>query len=563
MDTAVIQEPDTDTLLFSSKGFRVIRILLRLLSLWRPRSACFLEKYVYPVFVNLMLLTTGPIRNSIRATGKSTWLNIELLYIVHEIVICLGHILGNLYFASRDLETNVLKPFRPLTGIKEPLNRGLKILNVAIGISMAFFFIMLYALFITTHLLWSQGAQRFSAELPHIRGTVDYILYGFVLFSIAHNLGVGLALFWTLSLLYCCYAARLKIMENIFLKWKQSSGDAVWFFVEMYARPVKNSWKGISWWFLTHNIVTLAIPLYGYELAQAVSGSAYHSKHLPQFICYLIFIVTIWLAPTVVGELIKGREREFMGRINDISPGLLSHSFDEVHSVSNGMRSRGERKIDSESDATNPIPSNNSYFKLTPNPRQTAYQYGSTSTKDSDSARTLSPSLLEAESHSLDEVHSFSNGTRSHGEQKIYFLGDTESDTTPLIASNNDLNLTPNPRQTASQYGSTSTKDPDSAPTLSESTHGSDNAPTLSEPKEGSDSAPTLSEYTFASRGKELRNFLRFLKRRTPGLVSRGYSLQLNLSLISLLGVAISFLINLNSTNSEDMMYRNCNCTMS
>jgi hypothetical protein len=258
-------------------------------------------------------------------------------------------------------------------------------------------------------------------------------------------------------------------MENIFLKWKHSSGDAVSFFVQLYARPVKKSWKRISWWFLAHNIVTLAVPLYGYELAQAVSGRAYHSKHLPQFICYLIFIVTIWLAPTVVGELIKGRERKFMERINDISPWLL-----------------------------------------------------------------------EAESHSLGEVHSVRSGTQSHGEQEIDSLGDTVSDSEPLLASkNNDLNLTLNPRQTASQYsiGSTSA--------------------------EGSDSAPTLSEYTFVSRGKELRNFLRFLKRRTPGLVSRGYSLQLNLSLISLIGGAISFLIELNSMNSEDMMYRHCNCTMS
>ncbi|CAB4015781.1 Hypothetical predicted protein [Paramuricea clavata] len=225
---------------------------------------------------------------------------------------------------------------------------------------------------------------------------------------------------------------------------------------KLYARPVKNSWKRISWWFLAHNIVTLAIPLYGYELAQAVSGRAYHSKHLPPFICYLIFVVTIWLAPTVVGELIKRRERKFMERINDISPWLL-----------------------------------------------------------------------EAERHSLGEVHSVRSGTHSHGKQEIDSLGDTED-----------------------SIGSTSTEGSDSAPTLSEST-------------KDPDSAPTLSEYTFASRGEELRNFLRFLKRRTPGLVSRGYSLQLNLSLISLIGGAISFLIKLNSMNSEDIMYRNCNCTMS
>ncbi|CAB4005732.1 Hypothetical predicted protein [Paramuricea clavata] len=478
MDTAHIQEPDrnTDTLVFTSKDFRVIRNLLRLLSLWRPQSACFSEKYVYPVFINLMLLTLGPIRNSIRATEKSTWLNIELLYIVHEIVIWLGHILGNRYFASRDLETNVLTPLKPLNGITKPLNRRLKILNAAVIMLMTSFTIMLCTLFIVTHILWKQGAERFSAEMPHIRGPLDHILYCSIPFSIVYNLGVGLALFWTLSLLYCSYAARLKIMENIFLKWKQSSVDAVSFFVQLYGRPVKNSWKRISWWFLAHNIVTLAIPLYGYELAQAVSGRAYHSKHLPQFICYLIFIVTIWLAPTVVGELIKRRERKFMERINDISPWLLeaeSHSLDEVHSVRSGTHSHGEQHIDSlgeedsfgdtEGDTIPLIASNNN---------------------------DISPRLLEAESHSLGEMHSVRSGTQSHGEQdthshgeqEIDSLDDTVSDSEPLLASkNNELNLTLNPRQTASQYsiGSTSA--------------------------EGSDSAPTLSEYTFASRGEELK----------------------------------------------------------
>ena len=48
-----------------------------------------------------------------------------------------------------------------------------------------------------------------------------------------------------------------------------------------------------------------------------------------------------------------------------------------------------------------------------------------------------------------------------------------------------------------------------------------------------------------------------------PGLVSRGYYIQLNRSLISLIGGAILFLFKLHSVNSEDMMYRNRSCTMS
>lgn len=449
----------TDNIFCSSERFRVIRLLLRFLSLWRPMSAGFLESYIYPVAVNLFLLSFGIIRNAIQATKKPTWLSIQLLYLVHEVVVWLGHILANRYFASRDLETNVLTPVKSLRGIVKSLNRKLKVLTAVVIISMVFFSVMLSTLFIVTELIWNKGAERFSADLPNVKGPVDHVLYVLVLFTLIYDLGIGLALFWTLALLYSCYATRLRVLENIFLKWKHSSVEAVSFFMQVYARPVKKSWKQISWWFLAQNIVALAIPLYGYELAQAVSGRAYHSKHLPQFICYLIFILTIWFTPIVVGELIKRREKKFVERINDICPWLLEAEND-----------------------------------------------------------TLGVSCLR------------DSGIQSVSDSGIY----------PIVNAGSDFTDYP-PRQTSS---------------LDTSTTGS----TFTE---APDSTPTLPKYTFAYRGKELGNFLSFLKRRTPGLVSRGYSLQLNISIISLIGGAISFLTELHAKSSADSMYRNyCNCTM-
>ena len=450
---------DTSTLCFGSKEFRVIRVLLRLLSLWRPQSAGFLESYVYPVFVNLLLIT-GPIGNSLRATEKSTWFNIQLFYIVHEIAIWLGHILGNSYFASRDLETNALKPMRPLDKIKQPLNRRLKIINVAAVVSMTFFSIMLCTQFLVTRLLWNTGAERFSVKVPHVHGTIDHILFVVIIFSIVYDLGVGLALIWTIALLYHCYAARLKILESIFLKWKHSSVDAVSLFGQVYAHPIQLSWKRIAWWFLAHNIVALAIPLYGYQLAQAFDNDIHHSKHLPQFICYLVFIVTIWLGPIVMGEQIKRRERKFMERMNNICPWLLEEENGEVDSGCTDGGARLDRNL----------------------------------------------------------------GVNTFGE--------TEGDSVFVTATRNN-NLPNAPPQTLSNG---------------------------SNPTDGSDSTP---KYTFVSRGKELKNFLKFLEERRLGVIARGYSIQLNLSFISLIGAAISFLFEIQSRNSQNMMYQYCNCTIS
>ena len=499
-DTSV----NTNTLSFGSKDFRVIRFLLRLLSLWRPRSAGFFESYVYPVFVNLLLFTTGPIRNCVRATGESTWLSIKALFIVHEIGVWLGHILGNRYFASRDLETNALKPLRPLDGIKKYLNRRLKILNAAAVISMTFFSIMLCTLFVLTRLLWHNGDERFSAQLPHVHGPIDHILYVSTIFSIIYDLGVGLALSWTLALLYSCYAVRLKILENTFLKWKHASVDAVSLFEQVYAQPVKKSWKRIAWWFLAHNIVALPIPLYGYKLAQAFQNDVHHSKHLPQFICYLVFIVTIWLAPIVMGEQIKRRERKFMEKINEISPFLLEVQNREMHS---GPTSRGYSDGEGGRDTF-------------------AERVG-------DSLAVTDNNDMPHDTSEVGNREMHSRPTTSRGYSDGDCAGDTFAERVGdmLTVPATDNNDSPNNPSQISHNGSNLT--------------------------EGSDNAP---KYTFVYRGKKLRYFLEYLDGRRLGVVARGYSIQLNISLISLIGAAISFLFELQKTNSPNAV---CNCTMS
>ena len=444
-----------NNLLFSSKKFRVLRYLLRFLSLWRPQSAGFLEKYIYPVFVNLLILTSGPIRSSLQVTDTFAWLNIQRLFVVDGVVVWLGHILGNCYFASRDLETNVLMPVKPLPGVIKPLKRRLKILNAIVVISMTFFSIALSTLFVVLMLLEEKSSARFSVQLPRVHGPIDKVLYSFYLFSYLYTVSVALALFWTFTFLYTCYSARLNILESIFFKWKHSSADAVTLFMQLYALPVKRSWKRISWWFLAHNILALLIPLYGFELAEAFYGSTYPLRHLSQFICYLIYIITIWLAPTIVGEQIKRREIKLIEKMNDISPW---------------------------------------YFEL------------------------------EAEKHQHGEKNS-----EDKREEHVYNSGCHHplSTTTSQIAAQNS---------SMDYYVVTSTNI--------------------------SDHAQKYANYTFACRSQELKKFLSFLKGRTPGLLSRGYSFQLNLSFISLIFGGISFLVQLNHIHSGEPMCRNSNCTM-
>ncbi|XP_046840108.1 uncharacterized protein LOC124434268 [Xenia sp. Carnegie-2017] len=445
VDFVEMENVGTENLSFNSRQFQIIRFFLRLLSLWRPASASFVECYVYPMLVNLLLITTGPIRNLLRTLKEPSWPNVEIVFMGHEIAVWLGHILGNRYFSTRDLETNVLKPKNVLlVEVQKPLYRMIKRLNIAVVFSTTFFTIMLWTLFYTTRTLSVKGDERFSSQTPHIHGVMDRILYALVPFLIFYDLGIGLALSWTLGLLYCSYAARLKILENVFLKWKDSADNAVSLFIHVYAHPVQRSWKRISLWFLVHNIVVLVLPLYGYSLAQAITGRAYHSKHLPEFICYFVFTMTIWLTPIFIGQLFKSRECKFSERINNISPWLL-----EVH----------EHDV----------------------PRVTA-----------------------------------NCGTKICND---FQSSSSHENTKGNLQNNNDCATT------------------------------------------STDNVANYDEYTFVKRGKEFQNFRRFLKGRTLGLVSYGYAVQLNLSLVSFIGAVISFILQINHWKSGEMTRNIGNCT--
>ena len=319
--------PRVKTLTFTGNEFRTVRFLLRLLSLWRPCTAGFLESIIYPFLVNFILLSVGPVRNIIDARGEPTWLSIQSIYVIHEVGIWLGHILGNIYFRSRDLETNVLPEVKPLTVSKLPLECRLKYLKICMVFTLLTFSITLCTLFVVMQLVNNHGNGRFSSSFPHVHGTLDHILYAVVVLSIFYNLGVGLALAWTMGLLYLCFSSRLQTLEGIFLRWKRPMHDAVYFFEQRYSRPLKRSWERITWWFLAHNVIVLAVPLYGYKLAQAFDGVAYDVKHLSEFIVYLAFVFFIWLAPIVLAELIQRRETQFHDAINCFCPGLLKEQL--------------------------------------------------------------------------------------------------------------------------------------------------------------------------------------------------------------------------------------------
>ena len=99
---------EAKTFTFTTDGeFRVLRWLLRIPSLWSPRSSCCFSRYIYPALVNIRLaLVTIVYIAGAQRDVSSRPLIIRLFYITLYAGGYFSHLAGLFYFKSRDLENN-------------------------------------------------------------------------------------------------------------------------------------------------------------------------------------------------------------------------------------------------------------------------------------------------------------------------------------------------------------------------------------------------------------------------------------------------------------------------
>ena len=330
----------SDILTFESEAFLWIRKLLRLMSLWRPKSAKWFEVWLYPVLVNMLLFGVGPILDIVHVTGDKLSLSIFCVYFVQDMSIWLGHIFAYFYFRRKYLEKNVLRQVKQRPNSIEHLNGKLTRLGKQMSASFFLLFIAYFGIYITIHISRSQGSEQFSSNVPaNVHGTLDVLFFIGGIIFLFYYAGVGLALAWTMGLLYVCLTSKLKALRDVYLKWDESVLDAINLFQLQYSQMVEHSWKRISWWFLSHNLVVVTLPLYGYELAMAIGGGSYHPKRLPQTGYFFLFALITWLAPILIAEKIRWKEENFLQEINDFCPHLRKHVHGP-HSSQQGIQSQ-------------------------------------------------------------------------------------------------------------------------------------------------------------------------------------------------------------------------------
>ena len=334
-----IQHP-SDIHTFGSKEFCFIRTLLRLMSLWRPKSAKWLEVWFYPVIINLLLFGAGPVVDFAYGLSDYRSWSICYVYFIHDLSIWLGHILGNRYFRKRDLEDNVLAAGQNLSGSTITYGRNLGCLGWMTVLSFVVLVFLYYVVYITIHVLRWLDSNALSSNVPeNIIGTLNCFLFGIGIIFIFYSTGVGLALAWTMATLSVCLESQLKALREEYLRWVQPVAPAISFFQLKYSQVVEKSWDKIFWWFLVHNLVVFAVPLYGYELAMAIGGASYQSKRALQIVFFFFFVLTIWLAPILIAEKIKQNEENFLQKINEFCPHMRAE-VDEANSRRQDLESQ-------------------------------------------------------------------------------------------------------------------------------------------------------------------------------------------------------------------------------
>lgn len=303
---------------FQCEELRVLRIILRLLSLWCPTTACFLEKYVYPLVVNFLLLLI--IASVVNMMAGGAWNKVDAyLYLAIDLSMYLSHVFGLLYFRSRDLEENMLN-FSLDEGLAKEFRKALRRLKYGIILTYPFT-VVLVLLFFNTN-VWLLGRFQCNSSFKFLKGFLNHFVCFLNYPTNIYGVGNSLTLSWMMCLFQQICFARLQYLHRKYVRWTESAEDAIYDYMTNYSRRVKNSCAHLERWFVTHNIILIvAIPFLFYDIVKSFEGiTRKNAVHTSLFLGYLVYTVIIWVAPLYFAELLQIHDEEFCSKVNEFCP---------------------------------------------------------------------------------------------------------------------------------------------------------------------------------------------------------------------------------------------------
>ena len=298
-----------------SKEFRVIRWTLRGLSLWHPRSTCLFENFIYPAFVNVLL--TIMIAVDILILIRDKWA--PYVFLAIHLATYQSHLFGVLYFRSRDLEENILQIELKAEQAKQ-LRRSLRMLTRWSLITFIILVILVLMFFNTE--IWLKRRFKCNSIFPFLH----------VFFSYIYGVGASLSISWIICLLQEAALVRLEQLEQRYYIWTGTAEDAMYEYITIYSKKIRQSCNALSKWFIAHNLILVVATLFLiYDILQAVKNIQQTSISMALLVAYLIYAFVIWVVPLLFAERLQIHEENFISSINKLCPGIIMQVTQNVH----------------------------------------------------------------------------------------------------------------------------------------------------------------------------------------------------------------------------------------
>ena len=298
----------------SSWQFLGLRVLLRILSFWCPRSSCWLERVLYPFLVNSLLNLVSVIvllqiinlyQFDYEILGGQK--QYAIVYIILSVVASCSHIAGIFYFGSRDVEDNMTNLI--LDGqLPEISRKQFVFYNIRLALSLLIIPLLVL---------------------------VAYILFRFILgksiiiIIVAHlySLGMYLALLWMIDLLQLTSNIRLNDQYKNVISWTQGVEEGINYHVANYSKKVELSCHRLRIWFFVHNgFLIIALPAFVFSDTKLL---AYQPGPLI-FFGVAVLLLVIWAIPLYCAEQIQNNDEIFRCNMNNICPFTLNATRNET-----------------------------------------------------------------------------------------------------------------------------------------------------------------------------------------------------------------------------------------
>ncbi|XP_028403082.1 uncharacterized protein LOC114525836 [Dendronephthya gigantea] len=300
---------DESRLLYRSE-LTFFRLTLRLLSLWHPRDAWFVEKSLYPLVVNVLLLLL--IAADVFMLKNGNWTSLEIyVYIVIDIGMYLSHSFGFFYFKSRDLEHNMLKIVYDRQDQEsdetEEFKRKLKRLKLLVIFTFSTLSVLILLFFNVN--AWLHGRFHCNSVFTFIKGAPNHIVCILNYPANIYGIGNSLAISWTICLLQQACFVRLNQLARKYQTWRGNTESAIYDHIVNYSRKD-----------ITEN----------------------NPIHSGLFLGYLIYTIVVWISPLYFAELLQRHDENFCTTVNEFCPGIFRELEPELYAEFINPRNEGE-----------------------------------------------------------------------------------------------------------------------------------------------------------------------------------------------------------------------------